>query len=504
MQTTSRSGWTSFAAIGGGQPVAHRARERRELRAIAAEDVEPVRPDGEVSRAARDDRVGAEPLPEHLHHIASSRPRRAANGRRSVARYAACAASSSPRCSRPSSGSSSQSASRSAGPRRRCRASARRRGRARRDPDGRGSACAQRRAGRSSRSRPSRCRRAAHRRRAARRHRGGARGARGRPRARGDRRSTPRCCRRSPGSATPRRRGCRSPRTSPRAPARRRRSTADRRRSTSGRSAPASRPRIASSSAAAGAAWAGAYGRRVGDVDAGGEDVLGQREDDRPRATRRRDTERARDELGDALDLVDLRDPLRERAEHAPVVELLERLPLGVLARDLADEEDERRPVLERRVHADRRLRRARPTGDEADPGRAGQLPVRLRHVRRARFVPARDEPHRRVAERVEDVDVALARDAEREPRTVERELVDEELPAGAAHDEASIACSSRTVADCRGVGLVHGLEIPDRPLARPLRRQHEHADERRLLAAPRRARRTGSGPLSNHASPGP
>ena len=62
-------------------------------------------------------------------------------------------------------------------------------------------------------------------------------------------------------------------------------------------------------------------------------------------------------------------------AEHAPVVDLLERLALGVLARDLPDEEHQRRPVLEGGVHADGRLRGAGAAGDEADPGVPVSLP---------------------------------------------------------------------------------------------------------------------------------
>ena len=98
-------------------------------------------------------------------------------------------------------------------------------------------------------------------------------------------------------------------------------------------------------------------------------------------------------------------------------------------------------------MHPDRRLRRAGAAGDEADARSPRQLPVRLRHVRGARLVPARDEADRAVAERVEDVDVALARDAERELGAVDGELVDQELAAGAAarlvrHSGRVIGCS--------------------------------------------------------------
>ena len=60
--------------------------------------------------------------------------------------------------------------------------------------------------------------------------------------------------------------------------------------------------------------------------------------------------------------------------------------------RHLPDEQDQRRRVLERRVHADRRLGRAGAARDHAHAGPTGELAVRLRHVRRARLVAARHQ----------------------------------------------------------------------------------------------------------------
>ena len=298
----------------GGEPVAHRAGERRELRPVAAEDVEAVRPDGEVAGAAREDRVGPEPRAERCHHPrhldgAGERPRP-----RASPRYAACAASSSSRASARRAARARASASAKRGP-------------DDDDPERRlvdpadlvrvgvdvDRAPARRRAGRSSRSRPSRCPRGARRRRAARRRRGGGRWSAGSaPSAEMPRVAGARRCRRSPGSARPPRRGCRSPRTTPRAPRPAAALHGWPPTIASGRSARCEqRPRRASRSALAGAACAGGVGRGVGHVGRLGEHVLGQREHDRARAARRRDPERARRQLGDALDLVDLRDPLR-------------------------------------------------------------------------------------------------------------------------------------------------------------------------------------------------
>ena len=147
--------------------------------------------------------------------------------------------------------------------------------------------------------------------------------------------------------------------------------------------------------------------------------VFRQREHDRPRATLQRRVEGARHVLRQAVGVVHLADPLghaeRAGAEHLPVVDLLERLAVALLARHLADEEDHRRAVLEGRVQPDARIRRARPAGDEADARAAGQLALRLGHERRAALLAAGDEADALavLVKAVEHGEVAFARHAE-------------------------------------------------------------------------------------------
>ena len=155
---------------------------------------------------------------------------------------------------------------------------------------------------------------------------------------------------------------------------------------------------------------------------------------------------RTRHELRKALRLVRRLDQLRHLPVHPRVVQLLEGLAPQMRARHLADEEDERRRVLRGRVDADGSVRRTGRARDEADAGLARQLPVPLRHVRRARLVAGDDEPDRCVAERVEDGDVALARDAERRVDAVHNQLVDEDLRTGAGQG-TMIGCSRKIVA---------------------------------------------------------
>ena len=99
---------------------------------------------------------------------------------------------------------------------------------------------------------------------------------------------------------------------------------------------------------------------------------------------------------------------------------------------DLADEQDQRRRILHRDVDAGRGVGRARAARDEADAGPAGELAVGLRHHRRAALLAADRDGDRGVVQRVEHGEIALARHAEDVLDAVRRELVDEDLAAGA------------------------------------------------------------------------
>ena len=216
------------------------------------------------------------------------------------------------------------------------------------------------------------------------------------------------------------------------------------------------------------------------------------------------DVEGARDELGDPVGVVDLLDPLRHRAEHLAVVDLLERLAPQHRPRHLADQEDQRRRVLERGVDAAGGVRRARAARDHADAGPAGELPVGVGHVRGADLVAAGDEADRRVEERVEHGEVALARDAERERRRRAATSWSTRIspPRRLSRQGDRVLEEDRRPLQLRPV-VVGGIDVADRPLPGPLGGQEQHADERRL-GVPDAVASTGSGPDSNQAPPGP
>ena len=79
-------------------------------------------------------------------------------------------------------------------------------------------------------------------------------------------------------------------------------------------------------------------------------------------------------------------------------------------------------------------------------PGPAGELAVGVGHVRGADLVAAGDEPDRRVVERVEHGEVALAGDAEGQLDAVDDELVDEELCPPRPHVQRERGARGSTV----------------------------------------------------------
>ena len=138
------------------------------------------------------------------------------------------------------------------------------------------------------------------------------------------------------------------------------------------------------------------------------------------------------DELRDAGGLVDLGHPLGHAAEHLPVVDLLEGVALAAAAVDLADEQDHRHAVLLGDVDAGAGVGGTGAAGDHGDAGPSGELAPGCRHHRRAALLTADDEADLgRVVQRVQDLEIALARHAEDRVDALQAELVDEDPAPG-------------------------------------------------------------------------
>jgi len=153
----------------------------------------------------------------------------------------------------------------------------------------------------------------------------------------------------------------------------------------------------------------------------------------RPGPSRHRQVKGAAHVFVHAVGALDLRDPLRHRAEHLAIVDLLERLAVGELAGNLADEQDHRGGVLLGGVHADRGVGRSRTARDEADPGAPGDLGPGLGHVGGAAVLARDDQADSlaRVVEGVEHREIALAGNAERGIDAVDFQRIDENLRGG-------------------------------------------------------------------------
>ena len=180
-------------------------------------------------------------------------------------------------------------------------------------------------------------------------------------------------------------------------------------------------------------------GAGVGHLDLVDQHVLGQRDHDRAGPAVQRGVKCLADQLGDAPRILDLDHPLGHLAEHAAVVDLLEGLAVGRLARHLADQQDHGRRILEAGMQSDAGIGGTRTARDEGDAGLAGELAVGLGHVGRPAFLAADDEAHGVAlgVERVERRQVAFARHAEDRIGAVNAQLVDQDLSAAAARMRA-------------------------------------------------------------------
>jgi hypothetical protein len=194
----------------------------------------------------------------------------------------------------------------------------------------------------------------------------------------------------------------------------------------------------------------------------------------------------ARDRIsGMRLDLVDLGDPLGDRAKVRPVVNFLERLAALVEGRHLADEKDHRRGILHGRVHADGSVGRTGPARDEAYSGFTGQLAVSCRHERCAAFVAAQHEVHLAlcVVQRIEHGKIAFTGHAEAAPGAQCLKACHQQLAAvshgiplkiagsryatalASAHcDHSSLSARTRwsmSAVVCKGVGVKRSRSVP-------------------------------------------
>lgn len=154
------------------------------------------------------------------------------------------------------------------------------------------------------------------------------------------------------------------------------------------------------------------------------------------------DCEGARDEFGDAIRPVDLRDPFRNRCEHLPVVDFLKTGALGGVGAYLADEQDHGSAVLMRDMKADGGICGARTARDEADTRLSCQLAIGLRRIGCAAFLPAGHgaDAVATIAEGVDAWKKTFTRHHEDSAHAMQFKLPDENLPT-MSRGRRSIGC---------------------------------------------------------------
>ena len=159
--------------------------------------------------------------------------------------------------------------------------------------------------------------------------------------------------------------------------------------------------------------------------------------------------EGALDDLRQAGGILDFGRPFGGRAEEGAIVHLLEGAAAAHGALDLADEQHQRRRIVLGDMDAMGGVGRARPAGDEADSGAAGQPAVGQRHDRRPGLLAADRHRDLGVVERVERGEIGLARHAIDPLDPLRDQLIDEDPAAGAGnvslHLESRLALSRKS-----------------------------------------------------------
>ena len=132
----------------------------------------------------------------------------------------------------------------------------------------------------------------------------------------------------------------------------------------------------------------------------------------------------ARDVLRNPLGVFNLRDPLRQRPEHLPVVHLLKGFPIGGGSRDLAHEQDHGGRILKRGMHSNRGVGCTRTAGHKTDARAPGQFAPSLGHVGSAALLAASHQTKTvfNIMQGVQDLEVAFARNPESRIGTVRQQ----------------------------------------------------------------------------------
>ena len=174
--------------------------------------------------------------------------------------------------------------------------------------------------------------------------------------------------------------------------------------------------------------------------------LLGQRNHHRTGPARNRHIHRMRNQLRNALGIVDLRHPFRQRPEHPAIIHLLEALAVRLGKRDLADEQQHRRRVLKRHMHANGAMARPRPARHKRRRRPPGQLAIGLGHIHRPSLKPARYQlgllGH--PVQPVEHIQIALARHGKHMVDPLRHQGIGQNPATGARRQAGGLRCGHK------------------------------------------------------------
>ena len=161
------------------------------------------------------------------------------------------------------------------------------------------------------------------------------------------------------------------------------------------------------------------------------EEILRNRHKDRTRPTCPQVAKDLVERIRHGVAVAELRRPLRQPAERADLIDLLEGLASPEPSGHLAHDRDHRRRILARGMDADRHVRGADGPGSDDHRRPARQLAVRLGHERRAALVAGTDDADAFVDERLEERQEALTGDREGKPHAGGAQLAGHERRHG-------------------------------------------------------------------------
>ncbi len=182
----------------------------------------------------------------------------------------------------------------------------------------------------------------------------------------------------------------------------------------------------------------GRIGLCLGSFDLFHQHVFGQRQHHGAGAAGSGDGKSAGDEFRDAAGIIDLAHPFCEFGKGAAIFHFLKGLALAGIPLHLTDEQDHRNGILPCNVQAGRSICGTGATGHHADARLARQPPPGIGHHGCAAFLTADHGFDAAFIKRIQNGQIAFARNAGNAGDTIGLQRFDDQLPACSFHSGCS------------------------------------------------------------------